>query len=340
MNLKQHLILLKDKRDLFRQPEVISTGNISYANWWKDDPNKIWFTKAIRSWFNDNTTTPIRFYSVFGPRKKTDEKYNGIKVFYTGENVEPRVRYNCLNERVEKAAGWESRMEAYRDYAISSMDLSIGFGFHQMDKYLRLPFWVLRYFEPTDTVSDIQNRLDKIEMQAGTNASSSIRKGAAIIASHDFFGTRANIADTLSDVISIEYGGKWRNSSDDLWNKCNNDKGKYLTNFRFNICPENMDAPGYVTEKIFDAYSSGTIPIYHGDLGHPEISILNPESYISWNYDDDNEDNINTIIKLEQDNDFYREFLKQNKFKNGAAEYIFDTYIEPLHNAFDLLLKQ
>lgn len=337
MNLKQHLILIKDKRDLFKPRETLTTNNISYVNWWSENPSEIWFTKALKEWSN-NDNKYIRFYSVFGPRKKIEEKFNGIKVFYTGENVESRIRYECLKERSEKAAGWECRMKKYRDYAIGSVDLSIGFGTHKLDKYIRMPYWILRYFEPTDTIPIIKNKLNIIEEQAGIYALLSNRKGAAIIASHDFFGTRANIADSLSDSISIEYGGKWRNSTDSLWNKYNNNKKEYLKNFKFNICPENMDAPGYVTEKIFDAYSAGTIPIYHGDLGHPEKEILNPEAYISWNYDRDNKENINTIIRLEEDEHFYKEYIKQKKFMNNASEFIFDTYINPLHNALSQLL--
>lgn len=38
-------------------------------------------------------------------------------------------------------------------------------------------------------------------------------------------------------------------------------------NFTFMVCMENDLYPGYVTEKLFEAYISGCIPIYWGDLG-------------------------------------------------------------------------
>lgn len=37
-----------------------------------------------------------------------------------------------------------------------------------------------------------------------------------------------------------------------------------MSQFKFNICFENCAFPGYVTEKIFDSFLSGSIPIYYG----------------------------------------------------------------------------
>ena len=38
-----------------------------------------------------------------------------------------------------------------------------------------------------------------------------------------------------------------------------------LRNYRFNVCYENVrDVPGYITEKIFDCFFTGCVPIYWG----------------------------------------------------------------------------
>lgn len=43
------------------------------------------------------------------------------------------------------------------------------------------------------------------------------------------------------------------------------DKANTLKNYKFSVCYENMrDVKGYVTEKIFDCFAVGTIPIYWG----------------------------------------------------------------------------
>lgn len=48
-----------------------------------------------------------------------------------------------------------------------------------------------------------------------------------------------------------------------------------LNQFKFNICFENCAFPGYVTEKIFDSFLSGSIPIYYGA---PDILDFVPEN--------------------------------------------------------------
>ena len=53
------------------------------------------------------------------------------------------------------------------------------------------------------------------------------------------------------------------------------EKVSTLCNYRFALCFENTAFPGYVTEKIFDCFVAGCIPIY---LGAPDIKDLLPAS--------------------------------------------------------------
>jgi hypothetical protein len=48
-----------------------------------------------------------------------------------------------------------------------------------------------------------------------------------------------------------------------------------LSNYRFALCFENTAFPGYVTEKIFDCFQAGCIPVY---LGAPDVTSLLPAS--------------------------------------------------------------
>lgn len=48
--------------------------------------------------------------------------------------------------------------------------------------------------------------------------------------------------------------------------------------YRFMVCFENQPAPGYITEKIIDAWSSGCIPIW---WGNDRDEILNPQSFVN-----------------------------------------------------------
>lgn len=53
-------------------------------------------------------------------------------------------------------------------------------------------------------------------------------------------------------------------------------------NYRFVICCENeIGLPGYIKEKIINAYLAGAIPIYRG--APDVVSIFNPKSFINGN---------------------------------------------------------
>lgn len=41
-------------------------------------------------------------------------------------------------------------------------------------------------------------------------------------------------------------------------------KIKVISHYKFCLCLENASAPGYITEKIFDCFIAGTVPLYEG----------------------------------------------------------------------------
>lgn len=57
------------------------------------------------------------------------------------------------------------------------------------------------------------------------------------------------------------------------------DNASRFNQFAFNIAMENTVAPGYITEKIGNAFKSGSVPIY---WGAPEINdFFNPASFVN-----------------------------------------------------------
>ncbi len=54
-------------------------------------------------------------------------------------------------------------------------------------------------------------------------------------------------------------------------------KFEIANRYLFQVCFENIFAPGYITEKIFEGYNCGNIPIYHE---RNDDEYLNPESYV------------------------------------------------------------
>ena len=320
MTIKDTIKYYRDVRREDHRMSLLESGAVSYRNWWYvDNPAEIWFTRFITHYFPDHKKK-IRFYGVMGNKKNLRETFPGVKVFFTGENVSPIVSHPGLSLDPERKKLLDRRIRLYGDYGEGIVDYSMGFVHRKANWYTRFPLWILYLFEPEDDYYTICTKMKTINDMLCSMG----RRGAAVIASHDDFGSRGRICDDVSDVLSVSYAGKWRNNSDELWKKYGNDKIRFLSSFRFNICPENMDAEGYTTENIFDAFRSGTIPLYEGALGQPEPEVIEPESYIHWNFEGSNTDALEEIKRLSEDDHYYALFMKKPRFKPEASDYIWE----------------
>ena len=88
----------------------------------------------------------------------------------------------------------------------------------------------------------------------------------------DFF--RLKFMDELSEYKQIDYGGSYKNN---IGGKIKN-KTEFLMSYKFSIAMENSNGDGYNSEKIYQSFLSGTIPIYYGDYMIDEI--YNPKAFI------------------------------------------------------------
>ena len=69
---------------------------------------------------------------------------------------------------------------------------------------------------------------------------------------------RDNFFEALCAYKNVDFRGKWKNNI----GTSVNDKIEWLKSYKFNICFENSSYPGYLTEKLFDAFMGGCVPIY------------------------------------------------------------------------------
>ena len=227
--------------------------SITYYDWWDCNPDMEWFTRFINN--NISETKKYNFYSVFGNGTYI-KKEKANKIFFTGENV-------------------KKRFASYRDYRLPYVDLALGFDEVQSEKYLRFPLWLTWMFEPTIDIHLIRNKIKEI------NESRNNKKyDCALISRHDRGHTREPIYNALSAFMDVRCAGPWHNNTRDLWDTYHDDKVAYLKNFKFNICPENTNSTGYVTEKLFESFLSGAIPVYYGSNNNPEPEILNQKAII------------------------------------------------------------
>jgi len=117
-------------------------------------------------------------------------------------------------------------------------------------------------------------------------------------------------------------------------------KNKILEKYKFSICYENeKDVPGYVTEKIFDCFFAGCVPIY---LGAPNIeNHIPPNTFIDKRKFDHYEDlysYISGISEIEYTKyiDAIENFIKSNKIYSFSADFFANTIIKEVLKDIDV----
>lgn len=280
---------------------------------------------------------PINMFSVFGSRKLM-KFISGKKIFYSGEFLQ------------ESAI--DPRWRKFADHCVEEVDLSLGFDYLDNSNYLRFPIWILFFIRPDATFEDIKQKIKTINNSA-YRLNTKKEKFACILARHDTNNIRKKILEVVNRVSLVTCAGKFMNNTDELSKMEANItkkydvsgefcfdanytlKKEYLRRFIFNICPENANAKGYVTEKLFDAIESATIPIYWGggkkEWVEPEV--INPEAFLY--YERGREDElIAQIEEIYENKEKYTNFANIPPFKETAPIVIWE-----LLNEFEEKLK-
>lgn len=330
-------------------------GKLTYRNWRVfpnslfDDLNgfcdNVWFTRYLEHKF-PNEDFNINMFSVFGRHDNLSYPMEGKKVLYSMEDL--NHRFLEMRYRFDK-------------YALDYVDLAMGYEILNHPKYLRFPYWILDHFSPEATEEDIQN---KIDYWNSCNYEKS--KDVTVITRHDLFGTRTLLTNDISRFVKILYAGSWRNNTSELFDKYHNNKFDYLKQFKFYLCPENLIANAYITEKIFDAFHCDCIPLYAGGGDYLEPEVINSKAIIRWDADkkfgcdptilervhfgyskhypvtwvaddDRNLDSIELFKNLLTDKKTYDEFKDQDKILPSAVKYIIKIY-DDLEKHFERLI--
>ena len=88
----------------------------------------------------------------------------------------------------------------------------------------------------------------------------------------------------------------------------------YFTPYRFALVMENDNAPGYITEKILNAFLAGCIPIYYGT--EEVFDVFNKDAFIYWDISNP-EPSLEKIAFLEKNATAYDEMLNQPILAHG-----------------------
>ena len=140
---------------------------------------------------------------------------------------------------------------------------------------------------------------------------------------------RTIFINELNKYKKIDMGGKYLNNVDGPVK----DKIHFLSSYKFSIAMENSEGDGYVSEKIFDSFISGTIPIYYGDYTVDEY--INPKSFILVKNDKNIKDKIEYIKDIDNNIEKYMNILKENILINEKiVDIIEKEEKEFLYNIF------
>jgi hypothetical protein len=219
----------------------------------------------VRAWSNTKDCD-VAIDGVFGSKLIQNEK--AFKIYFTGEAEDPKL-------------------EGY--------DLSLGFSYLETEpNYVRFPLYYL-YFG--DLVSNDTNRGD---------CNPNKEYFACFLVSNGTGGdgalARSNMFRVLSSYKKVASGGRHLNNIGRVIPK--EDTIEFLSQCKFIIAYENNSQyPGYMTEKLFQAYYAGAIPLYYSHQS--VINDVNKKAFI-YAADFDSEQSILEYVKLlDQDNSHY-----------------------------------
>lgn len=232
---------------------------------------------------------------VFGYKEIRNNK--SFKIFFTGE-AKP------------------AKLEGY--------DISLGFEYELSDanNYLRLPLYYL-YF------GDLISSSYKRESECNPNKP----YFSCFLVSNGKAEHRNNIFHELSSYKIVTSGGPHLNNIGRVIPE--NETYSFLSQCKFVIAYENNNRyPGYITEKLFQAYFAGSIPIYSSHpLGQQDINqaaVIVAQAYNST------DEMINYIIELDNDDQKYCDVWEQPIITDIHKNYDFikDKLRKKMRNFF------
>ncbi|WRF37687.1 fucosyltransferase [Helicobacter pylori] len=279
---------------------------------------------------NPNEPSDLVFGNPLEQARKILSYQNTKRVFYTGENEAPN--FNLF------------------DYAIGFDELDFN------DRYLRMPlYYAYLHYKAmlvNDTTSPYKLKADSLYTLKKPshkfkenhphlcalihNESDPLKRGfASFVASNANAPIRNAFYDALNSIEPVAGGGSVKNT---LGYKVKN-KNEFLSQYKFNLCFENSQGYGYVTEKILDAYFSHTIPIYWGS---PSVAKdFNPKSFVNVHDFKNFDEAIDYIKYLHTHQNAYLDMLYENPLNtiDGKAGFYQDLSFEKILDFFKNILE-
>lgn len=200
------------------------------------------------------------------------------------------------------------------DYAISGENLTLG------DRHLRVPIYAM---DPATEGLIKREKVTKVEIANRSRFCSFVYSNSGLADPY-----REAFFLALNDAKPVSSAGRILRNDDSLESITGSEdwgleKRNYILDFRFNIAIENAQHPGYITEKITDAFLAGCIPIYWGD---PNIcNEFNRNAFVNLRDFNSLDKAVDYILAIDEDENKALEMMNAPVFagtKDLVAKYI------------------
>ena len=156
-------------------------------------------------------------------------------------------------------------------------------GFTNLNNMIILPLFYWMHYRSFEDNIKIFNPINKIPLK---NISAVISNGNSI---------RNNILIKLHTKVHIDFGGTFMNNIPKVkGNHLSDSLIEFYKQYKFGIAFENSIGEYYITEKIFNIFKAGIIPIYFGTTKINEY--INPKRFI--HIMNDSNDEINRVVNI------------------------------------------
>jgi len=243
---------------------------------------------------NSKKRVDLEVFSVFPPKRNLSKRaLNRFSKFRleTSQQIEGRVLYNS------RKTMWFTG-ENKRAPIGNQFDTYLGFEPEGLIPNLHyLPLWVLNFDHfGKGAAHGFTSVLATQDQLLLPRRFKKIRKGKFCCA---FLGNptsfRVGILKSLVDIEPVGlYGSAFGNKV--------SDKSLVSSDYRFSFAFENNLYPGYITEKLPEAYLANTVPLY---WGIDSSRYFNKDAFINFSEFNSLEEFVNTVRELNSDEDRY-----------------------------------
>lgn len=266
---------------------------VQFINWWEDYGKNIqdsWFKYFFQRCCEDIeyiNHDDIRLYTVFGSTHNiVTADQTKANIYFTGENT------HFMQTQYQNEEAIANHVDAVCSF------------FKKSPKSIRFPLWLIYWNFQTEG-------LFKIPSTEGRNDK------AIIAVNHNAGGFRVNIvSQILQQGIGVD-SNKLHVIPNATYAEIGiGSQGKIetLKGYKYNICCENSIQEGYTTEKLFECFAGGCIPIYSG-IKPVEPNVLYQDNIVYTS--DIHRTSLNSFI-----------FNADKVWKDDALVYIYSTYLK------------